>query len=108
MMFANPFQGGTLFAKVLNYWFLQQAPAEAHRNRIKFLVERIQEMALTAASAGRIAQITSLGCGPAHEVQQFMRESELADLVHFRLVDFNEETVKYTAALLQSLKQRHH
>jgi len=108
MMFANPFQGGTLFAKVLNYWFLQQAPAEAHRNRIEFLVERIQEVALSAARAGRIAQITSLGCGPAQEVQKFIRESELADRVHFRLVDFNEETVKYTAALLQSLKRRHH
>ncbi|MFO1514376.1 MAG: hypothetical protein U1F83_15945 [Verrucomicrobiota bacterium] len=108
MICGNPFQGGTLFAKVLNFWFLQQAPAAAHRNRITFLVERIQEAALTAVRAGRVAQITSLGCGPAQEVQQFIRESELADRVHFRLVDFNQETVNYTAALLHTLKQRHH
>lgn len=108
MICGNPFQGGTLFAKVLNFWFLQQAPAAAHRNRITFLVERIQEAALNAVRAGRVAQITSLGCGPAQEVQQFIRESELADRVHFRLVDFNQETVNYTAALLHTLKQRHH
>jgi extracellular factor (EF) 3-hydroxypalmitic acid methyl ester biosynthesis protein len=108
MICGNPFQGGTLFAKVLNLWFLQQAPAEAHRNRIQFLVDRITEVALNAARAGRIAQITSLGCGPAQEVQQFIRESALSDHVHFRLVDFNEETVNYAAALLQTLKRRHH
>lgn len=107
MMFASPFQGGTLFAKVLNYWFLQQAPAEAHRNRIQFLLERIEEAALDAARAGRMAQVTSIGCGPAQEVQRFIQESELADRVHFRLVDFNEETVNYTASLLQKLGQRH-
>ncbi len=108
MICGNPFQGGTLFAKVLNYWFLQQAPAEAHRNRIQFLVERIHGIALDAARAGRIAQVTSIGCGPAQEVQRFIQESELADRVHFRLVDFNEETVNYTASLLQKFKQRHH
>ena len=108
MMFTNPFQGGSLFAKVLNLWFLEQAPAEAHRNRIKFLVERIEEAALQAARTGRVAQITSIGCGPAHEVQQFLKSSQLADHAHFRLVDFNEETVNYTTKLLQSLKQKYH
>jgi len=107
MICSNPFQGGTLFAKVLNYWFLQQAPAQAHRNRIQFLVERIEAAALDAARAGRMAQITSIGCGPAQEVQKFIRDSELADRVQFRLVDFNEETVAYTSALLQKLKQNH-
>jgi extracellular factor (EF) 3-hydroxypalmitic acid methyl ester biosynthesis protein len=107
MICGDPFQGGSLFAKVINFWFLQQAPAEAHRNRIQFLVDRIQEIALNAARTGRVAQVTSLGCGPAQEVQQFIRENDLADRVHFRLVDFNLETVNYATGLLHALTQRH-
>src|SRR5262249_4825494 len=32
MICRDPLEGSTLFAKILNLWFLRQPPAEAHRN----------------------------------------------------------------------------
>ena len=62
---------------------------------------------MKAAREGRVAHITSIGCGPAQEVQRFIVESELSDRACFKLVDFDEETAKYTQHLLEGLKRKH-
>jgi extracellular factor (EF) 3-hydroxypalmitic acid methyl ester biosynthesis protein len=107
MIMRDPREGASLFAKILNLWFLSQAPAVAHRNRIKYLTDRIGEIAVRAAATGRTARILSLGCGPAGEVQQFLRESHLANRVHFIMLDFNEQTLAHTRANLEQLKKKH-
>ena len=58
MIVRDPYQGGSLFAKVVNAWFLNQLPAQAHRNRIKVLKQKLIEEAARAARLGRQAQIT--------------------------------------------------
>ena len=108
MILRDPFEGGSLFAKLINYWFLQQPPAEAHRNRIKYLEERMSEVTVRAASAGRTARMLSLGCGPAHEIQRFIEDNTFADRAHFTLLDFSEETLEHTSARLEELKRLHH
>ena len=35
MILRDPQEGASVFAKILNVWFIDQPPAEAHRNRIK-------------------------------------------------------------------------
>jgi len=108
MISREPCEGGSLFAKVLNLWFLQQAPAAAHRNRITYLAERITEMTARAASANKVARILSLGCGPALEVQGFLSEKHFSNRAEFTLLDFNEETLTHTRAVLEGLKKEHH
>ena len=108
MILRDPFEGGSLFAKLMNFWFLQQPPAQAHRNRIEHLQERIVEVTVRAASAGRTARILSLGCGSAHEIQRFMEEKPFSDRAHFALLDFSEETLEYTRARLEEIKRLHH
>jgi extracellular factor (EF) 3-hydroxypalmitic acid methyl ester biosynthesis protein len=108
MILRDPFEGGSLFAKLMNFWFLQQPPAEAHRNRIEHLQERLTEVTVRAASAGRTARMLSLGCGSAHEVQRFIETKPLADRAHFTLLDFSEETLDYTRARLEETKRLYH
>ncbi len=105
MMLRDPREGSSLFAKMFNVWLLHQGSAAAHRNRVNFLKERL--VAVTAASvrAGRSARILSLGCGPAWEVQEFLAESELSNSAHFTLLDFSEETLRHTGAVLGQRKQ---
>ena len=43
MILRDPYEGGSLFAKVVNLWFLSQWPARAHRNRIKHLKGILKE-----------------------------------------------------------------
>jgi extracellular factor (EF) 3-hydroxypalmitic acid methyl ester biosynthesis protein len=100
MIVRDLYEGNSLFAKILNTWFLRQMPAEAHRNRIKYLRDRLIQETARAARAGRPARILNLGCGPAFEIQRFLEESPISDNAHFTLLDFNDETLQYTQAKL--------
>jgi extracellular factor (EF) 3-hydroxypalmitic acid methyl ester biosynthesis protein len=107
MMMRSPYEGSTLFAKILNVWLLGQAPARAHRNRVDYLARKLAEEAMRMKSGGRAGRVYNLGCGPAAEIQQFLREQSLAEQLQFTLLDFNEETLAHARNTLESLRQRH-
>ena len=106
MILRNPYEGGSLFAKVVNAWFLNQLPAQAHRNRIKLLKAKLVEETDRIARLGRSARIFSLGCGPATEIQEFLTETALCDTALFTLLDFNEETIQHTSRALNEIGKR--
>jgi len=107
MILRDPFEGASLFAKVVNVCFLNNPPAQAHRNRIRELTARLHEEVGRVAATGRPARIFNLGCGPAREVQDFLREDSLSDHAEFTLMDFEDESLRYTGQILADLKQRH-
>ena len=109
MILEDPHQGESLYAKVLHRWFVKQPPAEAHRNRVKYLTERLNEQALRAArSPGKIMRAYNVGAGPAKEVQDFMAQHEISNLGEFTLVDFNEETLAYGEKVLLESRAKNH
>jgi extracellular factor (EF) 3-hydroxypalmitic acid methyl ester biosynthesis protein len=107
MMFRDPFQGPSLFAKMVNLYALQLPPIVAHRNRIDYLTGKIERETLRVVMEKRTARIFNLGCGPAQEIQRFIAGQETSSRAHFTLLDFNDETLAYTSRLLGDLKQRH-
>jgi extracellular factor (EF) 3-hydroxypalmitic acid methyl ester biosynthesis protein len=107
MILRSPYEGSSLFAKLVNTYFLSQPPAEAHRNRIKYLTEQIVTETKRIARLGRPARIFDLGCGPAGEIQDFLIQEDISDQAEFTLLDFNEETLHYTANRLRELKKRY-
>lgn len=110
MITRNAPEGASLYAKLIHTWFVRQAPAVAHRNRIDFLVKKISEEILRTSALGRDARIFNFACGPAMELQQFLTESPLRDRARFTLLDFNEETLNYVRTWLGNLasKQQYH
>ena len=106
MILRDPYEGGSLFAKVVNAWFLNQLPAQAHRNRIKLLKDKLAEETVRMVRLGRPARIFNLGCGPATEIQEFLAETELCDSACFTLLDFNEETIQHTRRVLHEISKR--
>jgi extracellular factor (EF) 3-hydroxypalmitic acid methyl ester biosynthesis protein len=108
MILRDPFEGGSLFAKALNSWFISQPPAEAHRNRISYLTQKLVLETARVAAQGRTARVFNLGCGPAGEVQRFLAEQDISNQADLTLLDFNNETLAYTTGVLQELKLRHH
>ena len=107
MINRNDCEGSSLFAKLLQVFILDQAPARAVRNRVGYFVNRFIEESLRVSNLGRVANIFSLGCGPAVEVQTFLAEHALSDRAQFRLLDFNEETLRHTAHRMEDLKRRY-
>jgi len=106
MIARNRPEGESLYAKVVNTWFVRQPPAEAHRNRLKYLVEQLTQETLRTMRAGRKARVLNLACGPAHEVQEFIERQSLAEHAEFVMVDFNEETLRYLQNSLDQVRQR--
>ena len=107
MMLRQPYEGSSMFAKVLNTFFLRTAPVVAHRNRIRFLVDALKTEIGRAQSLGRRARIFNLGCGPAQEIQRMLQEEEIVNHADFLLLDFNEETLRNAGETLDSLIQEH-
>ena len=107
MMFRNPFEGESLFAKMINAYALQLPPVIGHRNRIYYLSEKLEKESLRVMVQHRDARVFNLGCGPAQEIQHFLTEDELANYTHFTLADFNRETLEYTGCILGNLKKQH-
>lgn len=103
MMLRNPYEGSSAFAKLLNYALLNTAPVVAHRNRIVFLLEKLRAECVRRVSRGK-TRIFNLACGPAVEVQRFLRECEESDLAEIDLLDFNAETLDYTRERIQEAR----
>jgi extracellular factor (EF) 3-hydroxypalmitic acid methyl ester biosynthesis protein len=107
MMFREPCEGSSLFAKIVNAYALRLPPIIAHRNRITYLTEQLQAEARRALLAGRRAKIFNVGCGPAQEIQTFLTQNDLCDHAQFTLIDFNDETLMHLGQTLEALKHRH-
>jgi len=107
MILRDPHEGGSLFAKVLNRWFVKQPPAEAHRNRINYLVEQLSNETLRTRNAGGLCRVFNAGCGPAGEIQRFLADSELSNHVKLTLLDFNEETINHARSVLETVRHKH-
>lgn len=106
MILRNGYEGGSLFAKVVNTWFLRQPPARAHRNRIKFLTATLRSESLRRRAQRAPARVLSLACGSAHEIQAFLDQDPLSDQTRITLIDFNEETLRYAQAAIEAIKSR--
>ena len=108
MMLRDPLEGGSMFAKMLNLFFLNTPPVVAHRNRITFLVEKLKdEIQRVNSSESMPCRIFNLGCGPAREVQELLATSDLSNQAKFTLLDFNDETLQHTGRLLEVMRVKH-
>jgi extracellular factor (EF) 3-hydroxypalmitic acid methyl ester biosynthesis protein len=107
MIAGDPCVGPSLFAKLLNSWFLGQAPALAHRNRLSALVGYLRDESIRVSRWNRPPRILNLGCGPALEVASFLQGAPLGCEPEFTLIDFNEETVRHVTSDLAEVCRRH-
>ncbi len=107
MMFRDPYEGGSLFAKMVNAYSLQLAPIIGHRNRIAYLQDRLAAETRRVLLRHRPASVFNLGCGPVHEIQWFLKDP-LSEEVQFTLADFDDETLAHASGVLTDLKRKYH
>ena len=103
MMFRQPWQGRSIYARIINALLITAPTAQGHRNRVARLARYLEEEARGLAGTGRRMRVLNVGCGPAIEVQQFIRQSPLADECTLDLVDFNDETLDYAKRVLDEV-----
>jgi extracellular factor (EF) 3-hydroxypalmitic acid methyl ester biosynthesis protein len=104
MIHRNQPEGRSLYEKLIHLLLVSQWPAKSVRNRIAHLGEHILNETARIARTGKIARILNVGCGPAREIQNFLKETQLSDQAEFTLIDFNEETLAYASQKLVEAK----
>jgi extracellular factor (EF) 3-hydroxypalmitic acid methyl ester biosynthesis protein len=83
MLYRDPWEGRTPLGRALNVCFTNEPAAVANKNRIAYLGELIREK-----SGQNRVRIASIGCGPAKEIEELLRESpELGPRLDITLVD---------------------
>ncbi|MGQ9425534.1 class I SAM-dependent methyltransferase [Gilvimarinus sp. F26214L] len=95
MMLADGRNGPTTYTQLINSYFHQIGPTRAHRNRIAILQDRLTDLGTQFKAQGQRAQILNMACGPALEVQRFVRTRDVCEHCDFTLVDFNQETLEH-------------
>jgi extracellular factor (EF) 3-hydroxypalmitic acid methyl ester biosynthesis protein len=106
MILRDPIAGPNTYARIVNAFVLSREPAEAHRNRIEFLLNLLHDNALCAARQGRMLRVLNVGCGPARETERFLLEDELCEHVTFTMLDFNDETLEYARSRLAAASRQ--
>jgi len=106
MILRDPREGGSLFAKLLNVFILNQVPAVAHRNRVTYLTRKLVEETVRVAPQRRHMKVLNLGCGPAKEVQNFLSQHDLSERTDFEMLDFDEEPLRHVRQTLEEIKIR--
>ena len=94
-------EGPTSYAQIINSYFYNIGPTRAHRNRIDILYNYLCDVADQAKKNNVKVSILNIGCGPALEIQKFIRDYDRPDYCDFTLVDFNQETINYTSNRLK-------
>jgi extracellular factor (EF) 3-hydroxypalmitic acid methyl ester biosynthesis protein len=106
MIHRNQPEGNSLYEKMIHFLLVSQWPARSVRNRITHLREHIFNETARVSRTGKIARILNIGCGPAKEVQDFLKETQLSDEADFTLVDFNQETLVHAGDKLVEIKRQ--
>jgi extracellular factor (EF) 3-hydroxypalmitic acid methyl ester biosynthesis protein len=103
---SDPRQGPSSYFQLVNFMFLQAKVAEAHRNRINILIERISRAILARSDKGQKFRVLTIGCGPAIEMERMLQEKVGLENVELVLLDFSEETLKHTKEKLEKIIQQ--
>jgi extracellular factor (EF) 3-hydroxypalmitic acid methyl ester biosynthesis protein len=104
MMLRNPYEGPSIYAKIINRLFQSGGPAYAHRNRLQILLEQLQALIKNRMGDGGLVRILNIGCGPAIEIQNLIRSNpDLANQCEFVLMDFSDDALSYTQKTINNL-----
>lgn len=95
MLLESPSIGTTTYARIFHELTCSVAACIAHRNRITILERLLTEEAERVTDEQRIFTVLTVACGPAVEIQRFIRHSDLVNQSALHLMDFNEETLEY-------------
>lgn len=96
MLKESPSIGNNAYARIFQEVQTDVAAAAAHRNRIDILENAlVEEATRVIEEEQRIFTVLTVGCGPAVEVQRFIRNHDVANQSAIHLMDFNDETIAY-------------
>ncbi|MFT6106238.1 MAG: extracellular factor (EF) 3-hydroxypalmitic acid methyl ester biosynthesis protein [Rickettsiales bacterium] len=91
-------EGPNLFAKFTNVFCSKIPIMDSVNNRTAKLITLLEEGIKRAEKENREFHSLSIGCGPAVEVKRFIQRYNPKVKCHFKLLDFNQETLDFASS----------
>lgn len=106
MLYREPYEGVTLFGKFINGYSWQLPSAKAVRNRVPYILSKIGALLRDKVSeeGKMIVSITSVGCGPAKEIQDFLNTNVEGNECEINLVDLDRTALLYCQDKILEIK----
>jgi hypothetical protein len=95
-------EGDGLFAKMVHRLGNEHPTPNSIPLRMRVLLETIERTASTM-NGGREVRITSLGCGPAREVAEYLKTHQNGHRVAFTLIDQDEQALSHAYSQIYPL-----
>lgn len=102
MLYQNSYRGTSSFGKIFHKHPCDTKAADAVRNRRKLIIDYIEDGLKN--NQNKTYKILSVACGPAWEIQDFVRSSENCNNVEIYLMDQDENALAEAKKGLQSIK----
>jgi extracellular factor (EF) 3-hydroxypalmitic acid methyl ester biosynthesis protein len=93
--YAGAWEGNSAFEKVVHRLLTQDPLPACVIPRMEMLRDAVSDTERRVGAEKRPARITSLGSGPAREVEEYLRGCNPAYPVHFLLIDQDERALSY-------------
>lgn len=103
MLYEDEYRGATIFARFMHKHPTQAAAAQAVRNRIQLIGNRIRTRLRSSPSALRVM---SVACGPARELRHAFESPEQAAAVDLMLLDQDPLALAEARAEVDGVSQR--
>jgi extracellular factor (EF) 3-hydroxypalmitic acid methyl ester biosynthesis protein len=107
MLYANAYEGDSIFSKLLHKHPVEQPAAEAVRNRREYIAKWVhQYLRRTAQSSSKKkVHILSVACGPAFELKNILEPAKLCHKLHFTLFDQDPYALLEAAKMVDHLER---
>lgn len=106
MILRNTDEGKTLFSRALSRQGCNLPVAKAHRNRIRYLALAIAQKIEDSVRVNKTPRITSIGCGPAREIVDYIGASNGDHPCEFTLVDFEPDALQHCQDSIAAARAR--
>lgn len=103
MIVRDQWEGANTYARIVNSFPLKISTAQAHRNRIDILLNKLKENSQKHASSGRRFRVLNVGCGPAVEIQRFVQSGEGANWTELELLDFDAQALEHAKSTISQI-----
>jgi extracellular factor (EF) 3-hydroxypalmitic acid methyl ester biosynthesis protein len=107
MIYANAWEGDSLFGKLLHKHAIETPAAQAVRNRRHFITQTVRSVSLASLRGSTPVRIMSVACGPAAEMQDLFADAESLDRVAITLLDQDREALREAGDGIARVQERH-
>ncbi len=98
--------GDSLFSKCLHLYFISAPESRAVRNRAEYLYNQIYSKVFPLDNKNKIVKILSVACGPAFEVQNFIKRNlQAVEHTRFYFLDQDIEALQFVQRKIKALER---